>query len=129
MGKFMRQARCVPAAASIPIPTSDGAARRRAARQVFYEIIRRAAPAARCQAICSVSFYRHRTMKASAITIANCMTNNDSLFAGARDDGERPSWTWLLLGQHPRGREMLVEELQRVLGGRAPTASALPRLT
>jgi cytochrome P450 len=38
------------------------------------------------------------------------------------------SWTWFLLAQHPEVETRLAEELDAVLGGRAPSASDLPRL-
>jgi cytochrome P450 len=38
------------------------------------------------------------------------------------------SWTWLLLGRNPDVAAQLREELDRVLGGRAPTPADLPRL-
>jgi len=39
------------------------------------------------------------------------------------------SWTWDLLSQHPAVRQTLEEELDEVLGDRAPTPADLPRLT
>jgi cytochrome P450 len=38
------------------------------------------------------------------------------------------SWTWYLLAQHPAVDARLAEEIDTVLGGRAPTAADLPRL-
>jgi cytochrome P450 len=38
------------------------------------------------------------------------------------------SWTWMLLSQHPEVARKLEEELDRVLGGRAPTLSDVPKL-
>lgn len=38
------------------------------------------------------------------------------------------TWTWSLLGQHPRVQEQLSEELRLVLQGRPPTAADVPRL-
>jgi cytochrome P450 len=38
------------------------------------------------------------------------------------------SWTWYLLAQHPAVEQQLVEELEAVLGGRAPTVGDLTRL-
>jgi cytochrome P450 len=38
------------------------------------------------------------------------------------------TWTWYLLAQHPEVEAQLLDELQRVLGGRTPTAADLPRL-
>jgi cytochrome P450 len=37
-------------------------------------------------------------------------------------------WTWLLLSQNPEAEAKLHEELDRVLGGRAPTAADVPKL-
>jgi cytochrome P450 len=39
------------------------------------------------------------------------------------------SWTWYLLAQHPDVDARLAEELRAVLGGRAPTADDMPKLT
>ena len=39
------------------------------------------------------------------------------------------TWAWHLLGEHPEAQEELHLELDRVLGGRAPTLSDLPQLT
>lgn len=39
------------------------------------------------------------------------------------------SWLWYLLAAHPWAEAKLHEELQEVLGGRAPTPAELPRLT
>ncbi|MGW6982532.1 cytochrome P450 [Streptomyces sp. NPDC054932] len=38
-------------------------------------------------------------------------------------------WTWYLLARHPEVEARLVEEWQRVLGGRPPTVADVPRLT
>jgi cytochrome P450 len=38
------------------------------------------------------------------------------------------SWTWYLLSEHPEVKAKLHEELDRVLGGRAPATEDLPRL-
>ncbi len=38
------------------------------------------------------------------------------------------TWTWYLLAQHPEIQEKLHAELDRVLGGRLPTANDLPQL-
>ena len=39
------------------------------------------------------------------------------------------SWTWYLLAQHPEVDARLADELQAVLGGRAPSLADLPNLT
>lgn len=38
-------------------------------------------------------------------------------------------WAWILIAQHPSVEAALHEELDRVLGGRAPTVEDLPKLT
>lgn len=38
------------------------------------------------------------------------------------------TWAWVLLAQHPASEAKLVEEWQRVLGGRSPTPDDLPNL-
>jgi cytochrome P450 len=38
------------------------------------------------------------------------------------------AWTWYLLASHPDAATKLAEELDQVLGGRAPTMADLPRL-
>jgi cytochrome P450 len=38
------------------------------------------------------------------------------------------TWSWVLLAQHPEAEAKLVEEWQRVLGGRSPTPDDLPNL-
>jgi cytochrome P450 len=38
------------------------------------------------------------------------------------------AWTWYLLATHPEAATRLAEELDQVLGGRAPTMADLPRL-
>lgn len=38
-------------------------------------------------------------------------------------------WTWIMLARHPEVEAMLHRELDRVLGGRAPTPEDLPELT
>jgi cytochrome P450 len=50
------------------------------------------------------------------------------LLAGHETTALALSWTWYLLAQHPQADAKLAAELRDVLGGRAPTASDLPRL-
>lgn len=50
------------------------------------------------------------------------------IMAGHETTAIALSWTWYLLSQHPDVEVRLVEELQGVLGRRAPTAADLPRL-
>jgi cytochrome P450 len=50
------------------------------------------------------------------------------LLAGHETTALALSWTWFLLARHPEIASRLEEELDSVLGGRAPTAADLPRL-
>jgi cytochrome P450 len=50
------------------------------------------------------------------------------LMAGHETTAVAMSWTWYLLSQHPAAERALHEELDRVLGGRTPTADDLPNL-
>jgi cytochrome P450 len=50
------------------------------------------------------------------------------LLAGHETTALNLSWTWYLLAQHPQVEEKLHAELDAVLGGRAPSASDLPKL-
>jgi len=48
--------------------------------------------------------------------------------AGHETTASTLSWTWWLLGQHPAVAKRLEEELDGILGGRAPAAEELPKL-
>jgi cytochrome P450 len=48
--------------------------------------------------------------------------------AGHETTATALTWTWYLLSRNPEADAKLREELQRVLGGRAPAATDLPRL-
>ena len=50
------------------------------------------------------------------------------LLAGHETTALTLSWTWYLLSQHPDVANKLYEELERVLGGRAPAAADMPAL-
>jgi cytochrome P450 len=50
------------------------------------------------------------------------------LLAGHETTALALSWTWFLLSRNPQLRDKLHEELERVLGGRAPSYSDLPQL-
>jgi cytochrome P450 len=50
------------------------------------------------------------------------------LLAGQETTSLALTWTWYLLSQHPQVEEKLVDEVSRVLGGRAPTVADLAQL-
>ena len=50
------------------------------------------------------------------------------LLAGHDTTALALTWAWVLLAQHPASRMALDTELERVLGGRPPTASDVPQL-
>jgi cytochrome P450 len=50
------------------------------------------------------------------------------LLAGHETTALALSWTWHLLSENPQAEQKLHEELDRVLGGRLPEVSDLPRL-
>jgi len=132
MGKFMRQAAfafLLPA--SIPIPTTRRL--RRAVGQldkVIYEIIRRRRASGTMSGDLLSVLLQAQDDEGLGMTDRQLHDEIMTLFlAGHETTANALSWTWFLLGQHPEVEEKLVEELQSVLGGRAPTASVLPRLT
>jgi cytochrome P450 len=49
-------------------------------------------------------------------------------FAGHETMAQALTWTWWLLAHHPTVAERLMDEVDQVLGGRAPTAHDLPKL-
>ena len=48
--------------------------------------------------------------------------------AGHETTANAMAWTWHLLGTHPEAETKLHEEIERVLGGRAPAVDAVPKL-
>ena len=48
--------------------------------------------------------------------------------AGHETTANALTWTWYLLSRHPEVEAKLLEELHRVLGGRAPVLADLPKL-
>src|SRR5258705_290393 len=117
--------------ASIPIPTTRRL--RRAVGQldkVIYELIRRRRASGTISGDLLSVLLQAQDDEGLGMTDRQLHDEIMTLFlAGHETTANALSWTWLLLGQHPEVEEKLVKELQRVLGGRAPTASALPRLT
>jgi cytochrome P450 len=132
MSKFFRQAGfALLLPRSIPIPTTQQL--RRAVAQldkVIYEIIRRRRAGPSTSGDLLSVLLQAQDDEGLRMTDRQLHDEIMTLFlAGHETTANALSWTWLLLGQHPEIEEKLVEELQRVLAGRAPAASDLPRLT
>src|ERR1700732_2337273 len=132
MSKFFRQAGFALLLPSfIPIPTTRRL--RRAVGQldkVIYEIIRRRRTGGGSSDDLLSVLLRAQDDEGLGMTDRQLHDEIMTLFlAGHETTANALSWTWLLLGQHPEIEEKLVEELRRVLAGRAPTAADLPRLT
>ena len=132
MSKFFRQAGfALLLPRSIPIPTTQQL--RRAVGQldkVIYEIIRRRRVGPSTSGDLLSVLLQAQDDEGLRMTDRQLHDEIMTLFlAGHETTANALSWTWLLLGQHPEIEEELVAELQRVLAGRAPAASDLPRLT
>ena len=50
------------------------------------------------------------------------------LLAGQETTSLALTWTWYLLGEHPRVRQALEDEIDAVLEGRAPRVSEIAKL-
>ncbi len=67
----------------------------------------------------------------SGIRLSDQRVHDESLtfvVAGYETTGNGLQWMWYLLALHPQAREKLLSEVDRVLGGRKPTAADLPQL-
>jgi cytochrome P450 len=131
MGKFFRQAAfALLLPPSIPIPTTRHL--QRAVGQldkVIYEIIRRRRASSTMSSDLLSVLLEAQDEEGLGMTDRQLHDEIMTLFlAGHETTANALSWTWFLLGQHPEVEEKLVEELRRVLGGRTPTVSDLPRL-
>jgi cytochrome P450 len=132
MSKFFRQAGfALLLPRSVPIPTTRHL--RGAVGQldkVIYEIIRRRRAGGSASDDLLSVLLQAQDDEGLGMTDRQLHDEIMTLFlAGHETTANALSWTWFLLGQHPAAEEKLVEELRRVLGGRAPTAADLPRLT
>ena len=132
MGKFMRQAGfafLLPS--SIPIPTTRRL--QQAVRQldkVIYRIIRQRRAGGQNSGDLLSVLLQAQDDEGVGMTDRQLHDEIMTLFlAGHETTANVLSWTWLLLGQNPQVEAKLIDELQSVLGGRAPTPADLPRLT
>ena len=106
-------------------------AARRALDAVVYRIIaeRRASPEDRGDLL---SMLLHADDPEGGGTMSDRQLRDEviTLFlAGHETTGNALTWTWVLLARHPHAEQQLHAELDSVLGGRAPTADDLPRLS
>jgi cytochrome P450 len=131
MGKFMRQAGfafLLPS--SIPIPTTLRL--QRAVRQldkVIYGIIRQRRASGRLSGDLLSVLLGAQDDEGVGMTDRQLHDEIMTLFlAGHETTANALSWTWFLLAQNSQVEQKLTEELQCVLGGRAPTPADLPRL-
>ena len=131
MGKFMRQAGfafLLPS--SIPIPTTRRL--QRAVRQlnrVIYGIIGERRASGRTSGDLLSALLQAQDEEGVGMTDRQLHDEIMTLFlAGHETTANVLSWTWLLLGENPQVEQKLIEELSRVLGGRAPAPADLPRL-
>jgi cytochrome P450 len=131
MGKFLRQAGMALLLPKwVPLPTSH-LLKHAVGRldNVIYRIIeQRRASGQMSRDLLSMFLQAHDD---EGIGMTNRQLHDEimTLFlAGHETTANVLSWTWFLLGQNPAVEEELIEELQRVLGGRVPTPADLPRL-
>jgi cytochrome P450 len=131
MGKFLRQAGlALLLPAWVPLPTSQ-LLKRAVGRldKVIYGIIEQRRASGQMSGDLLSEFLQVQDDEGIGMTDRQLHDEIMTLFlAGHETTANVLSWTWLLLGQNPEVEEKLIEELQSVLGGRAPTTSDLPRL-
>jgi cytochrome P450 len=131
MSKFMRQAAFAFILPSFfPIPTSKRL--KRAVAQldkVIYAIIHERRSSGQTSGDLLSVFLRAQDDQGIGMTDRQLHDEIMTLFlAGHETTANALSWAWLLLGQNPGVEEKLADELDRVLGGRAPTPADLPKL-
>ena len=131
MRRFMKQAGyafLLPSA--IPLPTTWEMLRAvRRLNKVIYGIIQKRRAGGRMSGDLLSALLRALDDEGVGMTDRQLHDEIMTLFlAGHETTATALSWTWLLLAQNPVVEEKLASELERVLGGRAPTAADLPRL-
>jgi len=132
MGKFLRQAGLALLLPTwVPLPTSH-LLNRAVGRldKVIYGIIEQRRASGQTSGDLLSVFLQVQDDEGIGMTDRQLHDEIMTLFlAGHETTANVLSWTWLLLGQNPEVEEKLFEELRRVLGGRVPTPTDLPRLS
>lgn len=132
MGRFMKQAGYAFLLPSrMPLPTTWRILRAvRRLNQVIYEIIRRRRASGQRSGDLLSMLLDAQDEHGAVMTDRQLHDEIMTLFlAGHETTATALSWTWLLLAQNPDVEAKLATELQCVLGGRAPGAGDLPRLS
>ncbi len=131
MGKFLRQAGlALLLPAWVPLPTSQ-LLKRAVGRldKVIYGIIEQRRASGHLSGDLLSEFLQARDDEGIGMSDRQLHDEIMTLFlAGHETTANVLSWTWFLLGQNPEVEEKLIEELMRVLDGRVPTLTDLPRL-
>jgi cytochrome P450 len=131
MGKFLRQAGMALLLPTwVPLPTSQ-LLKRAVGRldKVIYGIIEQRRASGQMSGDLLSAFLQTRDDEGVGMTDRQLHDEIMTLFlAGHETTANVLSWTWLLLGQNPEAEQKLIEELTRVLNGKIPTPSDLPRL-
>jgi cytochrome P450 len=131
MGKFLRQAGLALLLPTwVPLPTSQ-LLKRAVGRldKVIYGIIEQRRASGQMSGDLLSVFLQAHDDEGAGMTDLQLHDEIMTLFlAGHETTANVLSWTWFLLGQNQEVEEKLSEELGRVLGGRVPTPTDLPRL-
>ncbi len=131
MGKFLRQAGMALLLPTwVPLPTSQ-LLKRAVGRldKVIYGIIEQRRASGQLSGDLLSAFLQAQDDEGVGMTDRQLHDEIMTLFlAGHETTANVLSWTWLLLGQNPETEQKLIEELERVLGGRVPTPADLPQL-
>jgi cytochrome P450 len=131
MGKFLRQAGMALLLPKwVPLPTSQ-LLKHAVGRldKVIYGIIEQRRASGQMSGDLLSVFLQAHDDEGIGMTDRQLHDEIMTLFlAGHETTANVLSWTWFLLGQNPAAEEKLIEELERVLGGRVPTLADLPQL-
>jgi cytochrome P450 len=131
MGKFLRQAGMALLLPTwVPLPTSL-LLKRAVGRldKVIYGIIEQRRRSGQMSGDLLSAFLQAQDEEGNGMTDRQLDDEIMTLFlAGHETTANVLSWSLLLLGQNPEVERKLIEELDRVLGGRVPTPADLPQL-